>query len=84
MYGPSRVSESRVGGGGGRCGREGRSGGLGKGGVAKAYNAAYGEGRAHYPSLSERRRDWLVTVWSAANVRVQHASRQMRTLRSGW
>ena len=52
--------------------------------LAKAYNAAYGEGRVHYPTLLQRRPDWLITMWSAANVRVQHASRQMRTLRSGW
>ena len=52
--------------------------------LAKAYNAAYGKELAHYPTLFERRPDWLMTMCPAANVRVRQASRQMRTLRSGW
>ena len=35
-------------------------------------------------TLFERHPDWLITMWSAANLRVQQATRHMRTLRSGW
>ena len=38
--------------------------------LAKAYDAAFGEELAYYPTLFERRPDWLITMWSAANVRV--------------
>ena len=40
----------------------------------------------HIINFVERRpdSDWLITVWLAVNVRVQQASRQMRTLRLGW
>ena len=36
--------------------------------LAKAYNAAYGEELAHYPTFFERRPDWLITMWLAANI----------------
>ena len=54
--------------------------------LAKAHNANNVEGLEQYPALLERRPDWLVTMWSAANVRVPWAStrpsRHMTTLRS--
>ena len=39
----------------------------------------------HIINFVERRpdSDWLITVWLAAKVRVQQASRQTRTLRLG-
>ena len=42
--------------------------------LAKAYIEAYREELAHYPTLFERRSVWLITMWSAANVRVRQAS----------
>ena len=57
---------------------------LSKKDLAEAYNAAYGEELANYPTLFERHPDWLITMWLAANIRVDQASRQMRTLRSCW
>ena len=52
--------------------------------LAEAYQAAYGDEQPQFPHLFERRPDWLITMWSASNVQVLHASLQMRTLRSGW
>ena len=52
--------------------------------LAEAYQAASGGEKPQFPHLFERRPDWLITMWSAYNVQVLHASRQMRTLRAGW
>ena len=52
--------------------------------LAEAYQAASGGEKPQFPHLFERRPDWLITMWSAYNVQVLYASRQMRTLRAGW
>ena len=51
--------------------------------LAEAYQAVSGDEQPQFPHLFERRPDWLITMWSASNVQVLHASRHMRTLRSG-
>ena len=37
-----------------------------------------------FPRLFERRCDWLVVMWSAANVMVRPKAGQAKTLKSGW
>ena len=51
--------------------------------LAEAYHACEGE-RPQFPHLFERRPDWLVVMWSAANVTVRPNSMQTKTLKSGW
>ena len=55
--------------------------------LTTAYKAAYGTSRNisnFVPKTSWLAHHNAVTLWPASNVRVLHASRQMRTLRSGW
>ena len=40
--------------------------------------------RPQFPHLFERRPDWLIVMWSAANVTVRPNSMQTKTLKSGW
>ena len=51
--------------------------------LAEAYHACEGEPQ-QFPHLFERRPDWLVVMWSAANVSVRPNSMQTKTLKSGW
>ena len=50
--------------------------------LAEAYHACAGE-RPQFPHLFERLPDWLVVMWSAANVTVSPNSMQTKTLKSG-
>ena len=51
--------------------------------LAEAYHVFAVE-RTQFPHLFERRPDWLVVMWSAANVMVRANSMQAKTLKSGW